>query len=748
LKTDDAGHRTTFAYDTAPHYGLTRLGSTTFPDGTAYTFDYDALGNEAALTAAVDGGTYTFQRTFFPFGRANHVTYPDGTVATVIPTPGGLVDSVKITQGGQTVASVGLGAYTALGKPLAIVHGNGVTETLSYNGPGQLHSHAVAATSGTAPSATTLGSRVFAWNLLDDLSTITDQLNPANSYGFSYDAAGRLTTATGPYPSPQSFAYDHGGDLTGKSGMSLTYQNGLLKSAGSTRFQSDASANVAAIADSTGGATTLAWDADGRLTKMVDTSFTYDYVGRRLSKTTPGGPRTYYIAPDYEVTVLPNGQRQHTKYLRSPLGLAAAITTVDQAGTGGATSYPGVPGPGVYCFHRDHLNSPWIVTDGSGTVAARVAYLPFGEVASLTGNDVFRAKFGGRELDPETGLSDFSARYYSSTLGRFVSPDDQLGGPLGEHDVFNPFAYAGNNPATRVDPTGHVWFYHALHGAEHFFSHPGHTIESGVTHEFHKVTSGVTSDWNRVKHSAPKWLPYVVDGLLIVAGVAVLCTTPFGGPFSAMIGSALLGAGLSGLVYNATHRGNDFSWRNWGIQLGIGAAVGFVTGGLTFGAGALADGLASAGYESFVAGSAGRLVFMAFSGVVIGSGSAAFQQFLNNEEYHEPPAEGVGWAAVVGGVFGGLGSAAGELAASSDALTEEQSLEDFQSLPEEKQQGNFWYEGRRAGTSMWTKLLLKAPGLAFSGGGKVYLHYGPRWSWWDNHLSAGASQVSRSHILG
>ena len=39
-------------------------------------------------------------------------------------------------------------------------------------------------------------------------------------------------------------------------------------------------------------------------------------------------------------------------------------------------------------------------------------------------------KFTGRERDAESGLNDFGARYYSSSHGRFLSPDEFVGGPV------------------------------------------------------------------------------------------------------------------------------------------------------------------------------------------------------------------------------------------------------------------------------------------------------------------------------
>lgn len=58
--------------------------------------------------------------------------------------------------------------------------------------------------------------------------------------------------------------------------------------------------------------------------------------------------------------------------------------------------------------------------------------------------------------DNETSLYYLQSRYYDPQLGRFINPDVLVStgqGILGN----NTFAYCGNNPIVRIDPTGKKW---------------------------------------------------------------------------------------------------------------------------------------------------------------------------------------------------------------------------------------------------------------------------------------------------
>jgi RHS repeat-associated protein len=70
-------------------------------------------------------------------------------------------------------------------------------------------------------------------------------------------------------------------------------------------------------------------------------------------------------------------------------------------------------------------------------------------------------KFTGKERDNESGLDMFGARYYGSSLGRFMTPDwattpiDVPYANFGNPQSLNLYSYVRNNPTTVGDPDGH-----------------------------------------------------------------------------------------------------------------------------------------------------------------------------------------------------------------------------------------------------------------------------------------------------
>jgi RHS repeat-associated protein len=96
-----------------------------------------------------------------------------------------------------------------------------------------------------------------------------------------------------------------------------------------------------------------------------------------------------------------------------------------------------------------------MVVSSTGVPEEESDFSPFGTEYVVTGPGSNRYKFTGKERDAETGLDDFGARYYSSAMGRFTSPDPLLNsGKPWDPQSWNRYSYVRNNPLARIDPTG------------------------------------------------------------------------------------------------------------------------------------------------------------------------------------------------------------------------------------------------------------------------------------------------------
>ena len=132
-----------------------------------------------------------------------------------------------------------------------------------------------------------------------------------------------------------------------------------------------------------------------------------------------------------------------------------------------------------YYYHADHLQSAQFITNAKGEQYEHIEYTPYGELwieETAPGIDKLPFRFTGKELDEETGLYYYGARYLDPKYSRWLSGDPALNdyipkAPIdddakkhnenlpGMGGVFNVvnlhvYHYAGNNPIKYTDPDG------------------------------------------------------------------------------------------------------------------------------------------------------------------------------------------------------------------------------------------------------------------------------------------------------
>ncbi|MBC5781395.1 hypothetical protein H8N03_00480 [Ramlibacter sp. USB13] len=621
-------YETAYAYDSAEGYGLGRLASVADSRGSyAYAYGYDACGNETMTTLSLEGRSYTTRRAYLPDQRLAQVVMPDGAVQQNDWFAGGAWAAASLLDAGALTAGVSWSGYTAFGSASSAASTNDCKEATSYDALGQLVAQRIAAPDGRAVVDDT-----YARDTLDQLLAITDASGAGQSRAFTYDAAGRLAGATGPFPQ-QAYAYDAAGNMVRKGDVDFSY-DGQQVVQGTVAGQPVFSATYDANGRTTqrtwqGTASSCTFDAENRLLAAGDHSFVYDHAGRRLVKRAPGHT-TFYVSENFERTEFADGAAQRTRRVVGPYGIAVASTIVE---AGAPPPTAGVPAPGTFYLHSDHVNSTTVLTDAAGGVAARAIYMPYGEVVAVSGTDAFRHKFTGKELDA-TGLYYFQSRYYDPVTGRFTSADDRAGGGLFATDALNMYAYVGNNPVSRIDPSGHSW-------------------QDMVAQMF-------------------------ISTVAVAVGAFVT-------PFSGAVGGMLVGAGIGGLVYDVTEiahgRGNEQDhnqWGGWAAQFGVGAATGLVTGGIgRFFSRVLSELPApeNVGWDSTwfsarwaraawaqdaraaIAGWSwgGRVALAGGMGAVNGAVGGVLMQVMQNGVTHKSAEHGLGMAALIGGIFGGIG---------------------------------------------------------------------------------------------
>ena len=110
----------------------------------------------------------------------------------------------------------------------------------------------------------------------------------------------------------------------------------------------------------------------------------------------------------------------------------------------------------IFYYHTNHLGSTAYVTDQNQNVSQGFLYAPFGEItteynANFGNNVLPKYSFNAKELDEETSMYYYEARYYKPPV--FTSRD-----PMFEKYFWmTPYAYCANNPVKYVDPSGNFY---------------------------------------------------------------------------------------------------------------------------------------------------------------------------------------------------------------------------------------------------------------------------------------------------
>ena len=503
---------------------LGRMQWIVYPDGEKITYGYDNGGQVISVTGTNYGYKFDYVTNILydEYGQRTRIDYGNGTFTEYNYDPARRwLDTIKTeNKWGQSYQNISY-SFDAVGNVLGYendcldsMNGNYKTkQTYSYDSLYQLIKVEGETTynpyRSTVPEFVSNYSQDFEFdsdglgNMTSKISTesvtpqktIGDNLNYSFNYVYDENFAHRLVRAGDRY-----YKYDANGNIICEqdgsfesNGDDVSYHKITQEADGV--YSTDYGWGLFKEEKSNGGSKvdkyrrTYAWNERNQLISSVDSSYNTAYVygqdGQRSNKYTQNSETLYFSKMWTHHTDIGNnvygGQSAKNIYL----GDTRIVTKLNSGHepTYNEEYYK------QYYYHSDHLGSASLITDYKGDEYQRIEYTPYGETwvekTNNTGLEWLPYKFTGKEIDEETGLYYYGARYLDPKYSMWISTDPALGeyipkAPINEeakrynqnlpgmggvfnHINSNLYHYAGNNPVKYTDPDGR--FLHIVIGA-------------------------------------------------------------------------------------------------------------------------------------------------------------------------------------------------------------------------------------------------------------------------------------------
>ncbi|MBD3920905.1 hypothetical protein H8B09_19220 [Paenibacillus sp. PR3] len=496
----DANGTTDYRYD-----ALDRLIRVTSPDGTAVRYEWTAGNQRSRIVYPNQKGVgYTYDLN----GRM--ITVSDMSNTNTVYTydkRGAILTKTLPNQATQSYTYDAVGQVTGMKQADA---GGKVLEQLIYEYDPVGNREQVKRTesgkdeenpSGTAKTIIT----DFAYDALNQLLQANEQ--GGNHASYTYDKVGnRLTKVSTARPGAatvtEKYTYDAADHLThlerGTDYQDYTYDGrgnmtkvaGVDSSSGSTRqgtlqqYKWNAANRLVEQTNEYGNKSTYRYDGDGNRLQMA-VKLTNPQEEDQYPTSNPSGLTVGGWEPKYK-------QKNHTyNYVIDPAAALPQVLQVSDSdvpnwgetylyGAGDeklGMSYVPTEDPNsgwaptlgignfknisqMLYYVNDALGSPISMLTEGGQVAARYEYDEFGNPKATekfdpnwTGPDNL-VGYTGLDYDYTSGLSYARARYFDSSIGRFISEDTYLG-DMRDSLTLNLYAYVKNNPLLLIDPSGH-----------------------------------------------------------------------------------------------------------------------------------------------------------------------------------------------------------------------------------------------------------------------------------------------------
>jgi RHS repeat-associated protein len=202
------------------------------------------------------------------------------------------------------------------------------------------------------------------------------------------------------------------------------------------------------------------WDGFDRLIRAEDgrglvVRFAYDPLGRRIRKEVESGATlriTRYVwageqlIREIEIGTGDGWQDRAAQQIRDYAYWPDSHTPLFQRDAAGICHY-----------HLDPIGTPVRLTDTQGRVVWEAERSAFGAMQVTVAGRYQPLRLPGQYHDAETGLHYNRHRYYDPALGRYLGRD-----PMAAAGGINLYAYVGNDPVNRADPSGLMWWQMAV----------------------------------------------------------------------------------------------------------------------------------------------------------------------------------------------------------------------------------------------------------------------------------------------
>ena len=391
-------------------------------------------------------------RTITAPGRG--VLPPSSSRSTAGPT--GTRRAARGTRPDSTLVSSA--TYAPFGPMTSIAFGNGTTQTISYTQRYFPQENKVVA------SGRTLVDQMYTEDAVGNIAAVADMLDSGYTRSFSYDDLNRLTTANSGSKlwgtaSGNGYSYDAMGNiLAQRLGTSrydtFSYQAGGTGSAGlpklSSVLQNGTTTRTvsydAAGSELSDGVNTMAYGARELMGSALPSVSAYAYDGfrRRVQAQTSGGLQRVSLYDDMDRLLAESAASA------SPTSIAYDYVWF------GDRPVAQLDVTGTHWTVGDHLGTPLLQTENTGTVSWQAENEPYGLTYALRAGDVHQpVRLPGQEIQQfDTGASGLNAmsyngaRWYRAKWGRYTQGD-----PI-DSPARNTFGYADQNPLGFIDPTG------------------------------------------------------------------------------------------------------------------------------------------------------------------------------------------------------------------------------------------------------------------------------------------------------